>query len=81
MCAITVFINGQPLAELETGEKVIAYLPAGEVVVGAGFIGKGICHGAPKKEREFVIKDGISRTLRIFIDQSGNVDILPTTIN
>lgn len=80
-CAITSYVNGKPVAELETGEKVTAYLPAGEVVVGAGFAGKGLCSGAPKKEREFVIKENTPRVLRIFIDQSGNVDILPMTIN
>jgi hypothetical protein len=80
-CAITSYINGQRLAELETGEMVKAYLPAGEVIIGAGFAGKGLCSGAPKKEREFVIKADVPRTLRIFTDQSGNVDILPMTVN
>ncbi|WP_279047196.1 hypothetical protein [Cedecea davisae] len=80
-CAITTYINGQRLAELETGEMVKAYLPAGEVIIGAGFAGKGLCSGAPKKEREFVIKADVPRTLRIFTDQSGNVDILPMTVN
>lgn len=80
-CAITSYINGERLAELQTGEKVTAYLPAGEVNVGAGFAGRGLCSGSPKKEREFIIKDNQPRTLRIFIDQSGNVDILPMTIN
>lgn len=78
-CAITAFVNGRKLADLNTGEKVVAYLPPGEVIVGAGFVGKGVCHGAPKKEREFIIKPNSPRALRIFIDQSGNVDILPTT--
>lgn len=80
-CAITSYINGSRLAELETGEMVTAYLPAGSVLVGAGFAGRGLCSGAPKKEREFIIKDNEPRVLRIFIDQSGNVDILPMTIN
>jgi hypothetical protein len=80
-CAITSYINGLRLAELETGEMVKAYLPAGEVIIGAGFAGKGLCSGAPKKEREFVIKANVPRILRIFTDQSGNVDILPMTVN
>lgn len=80
-CAITSYINGTRLAELETGEKVTAYLPAGSVLIGAGFAGRGLCSGAPKKEREFIITENQPRTLRIFIDQSGNVDILPMTIN
>ncbi|WP_312387783.1 hypothetical protein [Atlantibacter hermannii] len=80
-CAITSYINGKRLAELNTGEKVTAYLPAGEVIVGAGFAGKGLCSEAPKKEREFIIKENTPRLLRIFTDQSGNVDILPMTLN
>ena len=80
-CAITSYVNGVPVAELETGEKVRAYLPAGEVIIGAGFAGKGLCSGAPKKEREFIIKPDAPKVLRIFTDQSGNVDILPMTVN
>lgn len=80
-CAITSYINGIRLAELETGEKVTAYLPAGEVIVGAGFAGRGLCSGAAKKEREYIVKENQPRILRIFIDQSGNVDILPSLID
>ncbi|VEJ54648.1 hypothetical protein [Pragia fontium] len=80
-CLITAFINGDPVAELDAGEKVIAYVSPGEVIVGAGFMGAGLCSGDPKKEREFIIKDKQPRTLRIFTDQNANVDILPTTEN
>lgn len=78
-CAITAFINGNKVAELNTSEKVVAYVEPGELIVGAGFIGSGLCNGAPKREREFIIKEAQPRSLRIFIDQSANVDILPTT--
>ncbi|MGV0085918.1 hypothetical protein EEAAV_18930 [Rahnella aceris] len=78
-CAITTFINGNKVAELNTGEKVVAYVEPGEVIIGAGFVGSGLCNGAPRKEREFIIKEAKPLTLRIFIDQSANVDILPTT--
>jgi len=80
-CAITTYINGKYLAELDTGEKVTAYLNPGDVLIGAGFAGKGLCNGAPKKEREFSVKENTPRVLRIFIDQGGNVDILPMSIN
>ncbi|HAU5689106.1 TPA: hypothetical protein JD334_23115 [Citrobacter freundii] len=80
-CAITTYVNGKYLAELDTGEKVIAFLNPGDVLIGAGFAGKGLCNGAPKKEREFIIKENNPRALRIFTDQSGNVDILPMSIN
>lgn len=80
-CAITSYIDGKRLAELDTGEKVTAYIPAGPVIVGAGFEGRGLCNGASKREREFVVKENTPRNLRIFIDQSGNVDILPMSQN
>lgn len=80
-CAITSYINGIKLAELEAGEKVTVYLPAGEVNIGAGFSGRGLCSGHPKKEREFIIREKSSKILRIFTDQSANIDILPMTVN
>jgi len=80
-CAITVYIDGEKVAELDTQEKAVAYVNPGAIIVGAGFMGKGLCSGAPRNEREFLVKEDQPRVLRIFIDQSGNVDILPTTLN
>jgi hypothetical protein len=48
-CAITAFIDGKPVAELNTSEKVTAYVNPGEIIVGAGFIGKGLCSEHQKK--------------------------------
>lgn len=78
-CAITAFINGRKVATLDTGEKAVAYVEAGAITIGAGFVGSGLCSGPAKIERDFIIKQGEPKTLRIFIDQSANVDILPTT--
>lgn len=80
-CAITAYINGKKVAELETSEKATAYVLPGEIVVGAAFEGSGLCHGPQRKEREFIVKSEQPKRLRIFIDQSGNVDILPSTLN
>ncbi|WP_426817934.1 hypothetical protein ACP3TC_07680 [Winslowiella sp. 2C04] len=78
-CAITSFINGEQIANLNTGEKVVAYVEPGTVIVGAGFTGSGFCKGPAKREREFTVDMGKPKALRIFIDQNANVDILPTT--
>lgn len=78
-CAITVFVNGQQIANLDTAEKTIIYVKPGSVVLGAGFTGTGLCSGAPRNEREFSIQDG-SKVIRISIDQSGNVDLRPMTL-
>lgn len=80
-CDITVYIDGEQIADLGAQDKVIAYVTPGEVIVGAGFIGSGLCKGPERKERAFIISDGKKRNLRIFIDQNANVDILPSTIN
>lgn len=78
-CAITAFIDGNKIANLNTGEKTIAYVSPGEIIVGAGFTGSGLCSGREKREREFIVREGQPKSLRIFIDQDANVDILPTT--
>ncbi|HDT6082291.1 TPA: hypothetical protein QHB98_001812 [Citrobacter braakii] len=79
-CEITIYINGDQVANLDTSEKVVAYVNAGNIIVGAGFIGSGLCSGPERKERYFNINDKEPLTLRVFTDQNANVDILPTTI-
>lgn len=79
-CAITTYIDGEQVANLNTGEKVIAYVQPGNIIVGAGFIGSGLCSGPERKERYFNVSSGESIILRIFTDQNANVDILPTTV-
>lgn len=80
-CDITIYINGEQVANLGSKDKVIAYVPPGEAIIGAGFIGSGLCHGPERKERSFIIAESTPRNFRIFLDQSANVDILPSTIN
>lgn len=79
-CSITVLIDGDDVAQLGTGEKTTAYVNPGNITVGAGFMGRGFCNGGSVKERDFVIEQNKPKNLRIFIDQSGNIDILPTTL-
>ena len=79
-CAITTYINGDQVANLNTGEKVVAYVQPGNIIVGAGFIGSGLCSGPERKERYFNVASGESIILRVFTDQHANVDILPTTV-
>jgi len=80
-CDITAYIDGEQVANLGTGEKVVAYVAPGEIVIGAGFIGSGLCSGPERKERSFNIISEKPRNFRIFIDQSANVDILPSTVD
>lgn len=78
-CAITVFVDGQQAAHLDTAEKTTIYVKPGSIVLGAGFAGSGLCSGPPRNEREFSIHDD-SKVIRISIDQSGNVDLRPMTL-
>lgn len=80
-CYITVFLNGERVAKLDTKEKATFYINSGEWIVGAGHEGKGLCSsGKERQERDFTIKPGERKHLRVFTDNNGNVDIKPTTI-
>ncbi|MEM7874613.1 hypothetical protein Q4R10_19685 [Morganella morganii] len=81
-CYATVFIDGKPVARLDTGEKAAFYVPPGERIVGVALDGKGICSfGGTREEREISVKTGENKFYRIFTDAYGNMDIKPTTLN
>ncbi len=80
-CYITVFLNGARVAKLDTKEKTTFYINSGSWIVGAGHEGKGLCSGGKERqEREFIVKPGEDKYLRVFTDNNGNVDIKSTTI-
>lgn len=80
-CFMTVFLNGERAAQLDTKEKVTFYVNSGAWVVGAAHEGKALCStGKERQEREFTIKPNEDKTLRVFTDNNGNVDIKPTTV-
>lgn len=74
-CAVRVTVDGKPLAELRTGEYIVAHLPAGEYVIGAQ--STGICGGGDA-EFPVVVKSSERRAYRVSIDQGGSVRIGPT---
>lgn len=80
-CYINLFINGEEVARLERKERVSLYVPSGNIIIGSSLQGKGLCGiNPPRLEREFTFKDGERKVFRLFIDQSGNPDIIPTTL-
>lgn len=80
-CYINVFINGEEAARLETKERVSLYAPSGNIIIGSSIQGKGLCgFNPPRREREFAFKNGERKVFRLFIDQNGNTDIIPTTL-
>lgn len=81
-CFATVYINGDRVAKLDTKEKATLYLPVGEIAVGANLEGSGLCgFSGARQERYITLTKGESKSVRIFTDSDGNMDIRPTTIN
>ncbi|MOA16048.1 hypothetical protein D3C78_1362400 [compost metagenome] len=78
---MAIYIDGQLAAKLATKEKATFKIPAGEVVVGAGVIGSGLCGtAAQRREREVTIQAGQSKRYRVFTSSEADVDLLPTTL-
>jgi hypothetical protein len=83
-CANGFFINGKLAAKLDVEETANFNLPSGTYLVGHGPVeGRGLCGFAGKprlRERETAIKPMETKRFRLFIDQDGNFDILPTSL-
>ncbi|MNJ59041.1 hypothetical protein D3C77_547040 [compost metagenome] len=80
-CDMGIYINGQLAARLATKERATFKIPAGEVVVGAGVIGSGLCStAAQRREREVNISAGQSKRYRVFTSSEADVDLLPSTL-
>ncbi len=80
-CYSTIFINGQEVSKLKTSEKVILTLQPGEYSVGTVLDGNGLCSfGGLRQERFFQLAANEEKVVRVFTDQSGNMDIRPTTL-
>ncbi|MEP9115536.1 hypothetical protein ABKU46_22340 (plasmid) [Enterobacter hormaechei] len=80
-CDASIFINGETVAKLETGEKATFHLDAGQWIVGASLEGTGLCALNPaRQERETITKAGETKVFRVFTSNAGEIDILPTTL-
>ena len=80
-CDSSIFINGETVAKLETGEKATFHLDAGQWIVGASLEGTGLCALNPaRQERETITKAGETKVFRVFTSNAGDIDILPTTL-
>ena len=80
-CNASIFINGETAAKLEPGEKATFYLNEGEWIVGTSIESSGLCAFNPSRmEREIKLKQGDSKTYRVFTTWDGTMDILPTTL-
>ena len=74
-CAVRLFVNGIPAADLQTSEKVQFFLPAGEYVLGA--TATGICGGGTTGASVVIVKNR-QRVYRISSGQGGDIHIQPS---
>jgi hypothetical protein len=79
-CYATVFINGEPVAQLNPKEKAYFNVPAGEWTVGAALEGRALCGlNAERLEAEALIKAGQAKKYRIYTSPSGDVTVKTST--
>ncbi|WP_377706681.1 hypothetical protein ACFMKY_26340 [Pseudomonas protegens] len=80
-CDMGIYVDGKLVAKLATKEKATFKIPAGEVILGAGVIGSGLCGtAAERREREVTLSAGQAKNYRVFISSEADVDILPSTL-
>ncbi|EDY5134277.1 hypothetical protein GRN71_003376 [Salmonella enterica subsp. enterica serovar Thompson] len=80
-CNATIFINGDIVAKLETGEKATFYLSEGEWVIGSSLESSGLCALNPSRmEREVRLNKGDTKKYRVYTSWDGTMDLLPTTL-
>lgn len=74
-CATRIFVNGQAIADIDTAEKVVLYLPAGEQILSAWT--KGLCGGG-MSEVKALVKAGASSSFRVGYGSNGDFSTFPT---
>lgn len=74
-CSQRVYVDGTPIGDLRTGQKVTVYLPAGEHV--AGVKPAGMCGGG-SASAQMVMAVGATKVFRVASGQSGDVKIEPS---
>ena len=76
-CASRVWIDGVPIVDIRSAEKIILYLPEGDHIFSAGTSGIGLCTFGTPVETTGSIKIGKLLTIRIGLN-GGNLFIAPT---
>ena len=74
-CTMRIFVDGVPVADLDTAEKVEVFVPLGEHIVGV--TSNGICGGGTA-EAAVVVAPERQKILRIASGQSGDIYLQPT---
>jgi len=82
-CLGAVFIDGNVVAKLDTGERAVFHVPAGNRTLGAWNTGSGLCgyrEGKDRKEVAVDLRPGELRKYRITINPNTGVEINATTL-
>lgn len=82
-CLGAVFIDGQVVAKLGTGERAVFHVPSGNRVLGTWNTGSGLCGYREGKDRKEVAVDlhpGDTRKYRITINPNSGVELNATTL-
>lgn len=81
-CFAGLYLDGDLVAKMDTGERISLYLPSGRHVIGTWNVGKALCgyrEGKDRRETDATLKPGETRKFRILIGNAG-VEITPTTL-
>ncbi|MBY8952582.1 hypothetical protein J1G36_11820 [Pseudomonas carnis] len=71
-CFATIFLNGMPVAKLDTGDKVVLQVPSGEWLLGAALDGAARCAANPERiETSVVLKQGQQKKFRVLLPVAG----------
>jgi hypothetical protein len=82
-CLGAVFLDGQVIAKLATGERATFHVPAGEHIIGTWNTGSGMCgyrEGIDRREAPAMLKPHDEKRFRITINPNSGVEITPTTL-
>jgi hypothetical protein len=81
-CFAGLYLDGDLVAKMDTGERASLYVPSGRHVIGTWNVGKALCgyrEGKDRRETDATLKPGETRKFRILIGNAG-VEITPTTL-
>lgn len=81
-CFAGLYLDGDLVAKLDTGERASLCVPSGRHVIGAWNVGKALCgyrEGKDRRETDATLKPEETRKFRILIGNAG-VEITPTTL-
>lgn len=81
-CYAGLYLDGDLVAKMDTGERATLHVPAGRHIIGTWSVGKALCgyrEGEDRRETDATLKPSELRKYRILIGNAG-IEIAPTTL-